>query len=76
LHIHFRHAEWRSSLPRIDYAYSGGLKMAHVPAHNRHAMNERRRCDESITIGPGIWYMECRASLGDNSINRQNAAGE
>jgi hypothetical protein len=50
--------------------------MAHVPAHDRHAMNERRRCDESITIGPGIWHMECRAALGHNGINRQNAAGE
>jgi len=63
-------------LPRIDYGYPGGLKMAHVPAHDRHAMNERSSCDESITIGPRIWHMECRASLGNNGINRQNATGE
>jgi hypothetical protein len=37
--------------------------MAHIPGHNRHAMNERSGCDESIQIGARIWHMERRASL-------------
>jgi hypothetical protein len=37
--------EWRSRLPRVDYGYPCRLKVAHIPAHNCHAMNERSRCD-------------------------------
>lgn len=47
--------------------------MARIPGHNRHAMNERSGCDESIPIGARIWHMERCASLGHNGIDRQNS---
>jgi hypothetical protein len=30
-----------SNLSRVDNGYTGCLEMAHIPGHNRHAMNER-----------------------------------
>jgi hypothetical protein len=65
-----------SNLPRVDNGYTGCLEMAHIPGHNRHAMNERSGCDESIPIGARIWHMERCASLGHNGIDRQNPSGE
>jgi hypothetical protein len=65
-----------SNLPRVDNGYTGLLEMAHIPGHDRHAMNECSGCDESIPIGARIWHMERCASLGHNGIDRQNSPGE
>jgi len=37
-------------LPRVDDGYTHWLKVDHVPGHNRHAMNERRRRNKSVAI--------------------------
>src|SRR5712671_872246 len=42
--------KWCSRFPGIDNAYSHWLKVAHVPGHNRHGMDERSGCDEGIAI--------------------------
>ena len=65
-----------SNLPRVDNGYTGCLEMARIPGHNRHAMNERSGCDESIPIGARIWHIERGASLGHNGIDSQNSPGE
>ena len=66
----------RSGLPRVDYRHTCGLKVTHIPGHNRHAVNKRRGGDESITIGTRIGYMERGASLGNSSVNRKDATVE
>lgn len=65
-----------SNLPRVENGYTGCLEMAHIPGHNRHAVNERSRCDESIPIRARIWHMQRRASMGHHRIDRQNSSGK
>jgi hypothetical protein len=66
----------RSLLPRIDHSYPHGLKVAHIPGYNRHAMDERRGCNEGIVIRARIRNVEGCATLSHSSINRKYAAGE
>jgi hypothetical protein len=65
-----------SRVPRVDYVYARCLEVAHIPGHNRHAMDECSCCDEGIAIGASIWHMERCALLGHNSINRQDSSRE
>ena len=53
-----------------------GTKVAHIPAHNCQVMNERRGCDESISIRPRIGYLERGAAPCHRYIHRQNAIQE
>ena len=59
--------------PRVEHGDADGLKMAHIPGHHRHVMNQGRGGDERISVGTGIRDMERRAAPGHSGIHRQNA---
>lgn len=40
----------RSRLPRVEDGDPYGLKVAHIPGYNRHAMDERCGRDQSIAV--------------------------
>jgi hypothetical protein len=59
--------------PRVEHGDEDGLKMAHIPGHHRHVMDQGRGGDERVSVGMGIRDMERRAALGHSGIHRQNA---
>ena len=63
-------------MPRVDNGYPRRLEIAHIPSHDRHAMDERRGGNEGIAIRARIWYVEGRVSLGYDSVNRQDSPVE
>src|SRR6266853_4120173 len=66
----------RLRIPRIDYAYAHGVKVAEIPCHDGHAMDQSSRGDECITIGARIRNVQGPATLCDSRIYRQNAPRE
>ena len=59
--------------PRVDQGDADGLKMAHIPSHHRHVMDQGGGGDESVSIGAWIGDVERGAALGYSRIHRQNA---
>ena len=62
-----------SMFPRVEHGDADGLKMAHIPGHHRHLMDQGRGGYERVSVGTGIRDMERRAALGHSGIHRQNA---
>jgi len=62
----------RQDSPGVDQSAPKGTRVA----HNCQVMNERRGCDESISIRARIGYLERGAAPCHRYIHRQNAIQE
>lgn len=62
-------------LPRVQKGDARGLEVGCIAGCDRHAVDERRRSNQSIPIRAAIWNMERGTPHGNLNIDRQNAPG-
>ena len=71
---------WNAStcelFPGVQGLYTQRLEIRDVPGDDRHCVDQRRGCDESIPIRSRIGNMERSTTTGHGGIDREYATGE
>ena len=70
----------RSGQPRIEQGDTGRLEVGDVARDDRETVHHRRRGDQCIASGAGIWpmirHVKPRATLRHGGVDRENAGFE